>query len=141
MAIDEVGNRYGRLVVIARAENSKHNRRQWLCKCDCGQECVVIGENLRSGQTRSCGCLRSDACAKIAKRSYDTRRKDETGNRYGRLTVIRAGRSASDGLRWVCKCDCGNYVEVRGLSLRSGNTKSCGCYRRERQALAHGWTE
>jgi hypothetical protein len=32
---------------------------------------------------------------------------------------------------WLCKCDCGNFVEVCGIDLRSGHTKSCGCIHRE----------
>lgn len=53
MLIDETANRHGRLVVIKRAE-SKQTAACWLCKCDCGAECVVRGGNLRTGS----GCLR-----------------------------------------------------------------------------------
>ena len=57
---------------------------------------------------------------------------DETGNRYGKLTVLkRDGSSKEKKAKWLCKCDCGNYTSVVGKSLRNGNTKSCGCHRRE----------
>jgi len=60
---------------------------------------------------------------------------DETGNVYGRLTVINAKRDENGQLRWLCKCTCGRDVLVRGNSLRTGNTKSCGvCTRRESAA-------
>ena len=51
---------------------------------------------------------------------------DLTGQRYGRLTVICFGST-----RWKCLCDCGETTWVRSNSLRSGNTKSCGCFYRE----------
>lgn len=55
---------------------------------------------------------------------------DMTGKRFGRLTVLKeAGKSLSNGgITWLCKCDCGKQIVVLGASLRSGNTKSCGCY-------------
>lgn len=54
---DISGNKYGRLTVIEFAGIGKENRAMWRCKCDCGNEIVVIGKSLRSGNTRSCGCL------------------------------------------------------------------------------------
>ncbi len=57
--INELGNRYERLVIIAEAETVNSNA-MWLCKCDCGNETVVSGSNLRSGSTKSCGCLGID---------------------------------------------------------------------------------
>ncbi len=56
------------------------------------------------------------------------RRKDITGDVFHSLTVI--GFSHIDKRRnsfWVCMCDCGNIVVVRGASLKNGHTKSCGC--------------
>lgn len=57
------GQRYGRLLVIDKYfKEMKNGSKQayWHCKCDCGQEVVVNQGNLRSGKTRSCGCLRVD---------------------------------------------------------------------------------
>lgn len=58
---------------------------------------------------------------------------DLTGQKFGRLFVIGKGnyRTSPNGekyLMWNCKCDCGNFKEIRGKSLRNGETKSCGCY-------------
>lgn len=61
---------------------------------------------------------------------------DETGKRYGYLTVIQRAENTKDGRAvWLCKCDCGNEVKVLGKHLRSGNTKSCGCYKKERPGM------
>ena len=61
---------------------------------------------------------------------------NEVGNKYGMLTVISASdlRSKNDGRfqRWVCKCDCGQEVIIRGSSLRQGNTTNCGCESRRK---------
>lgn len=63
--IDLTGRRFGRLVVIERAGShyspSFQSRPLWRCRCDCGAECVVAGDSLRDGRTKSCGCLRADA--------------------------------------------------------------------------------
>lgn len=62
--IDLTGQRFGRLVVLQRVDNlmsSSGQRTRWLCACDCGKETVVLGVSLRSGNTRSCGCLQKDA--------------------------------------------------------------------------------
>ena len=57
--IDEVGNVHGRLTVVKRA-GAKWGQVLWLCKCECGNETVVPGHNLRKGNTRSCGCIQKE---------------------------------------------------------------------------------
>ena len=58
---------------------------------------------------------------------------DLTGQKFHRLTVLRRSENnTSQGKpKWICRCDCGNIVEVGGYELKSGNTKSCGCWNRE----------
>jgi hypothetical protein len=51
------GLRFGRLLVIAR-EGTKHGHAAWLCRCDCGNDSVVLGNHLRAGLTTSCGCFK-----------------------------------------------------------------------------------
>jgi hypothetical protein len=61
------------------------------------------------------------------------RKVDLTGQRFGRLTVLSVVvRNRSR--RWLCRCDCGNELDVARNNLRSGCTKSCGCLRREKAA-------
>lgn len=62
--IDLTGQRFGRLTVIEEAGRTKSSRICWLCRCDCGSLCAVSGNNLRGGDTRSCGCLRSGVATK-----------------------------------------------------------------------------
>ncbi len=73
---------------------------------------------------------------------------NRTGERYGFLTVLGRDTSvgpASKGARvmWLCKCDCGIEVRRSGHELASGDTRSCGCFRRNRTSLirrTHGMT-
>ena len=54
------------------------------------------------------------------------------GKRFGRLTVLGEADGRADGFTWwTCQCDCGNTVDVKGVSLKSGHTKSCGCIVRD----------
>lgn len=53
--IDITGQRFGKLTVIGYAGNNR-TAAQWLCRCDCGNECIVVGTKLRSGYTKSCSC-------------------------------------------------------------------------------------
>lgn len=55
---DLTGERFRKLKVIKRSfPNAKDGEAMWLCKCDCGTEKVIMGKSLRSGNTKSCGCL------------------------------------------------------------------------------------
>ena len=57
---------------------------------------------------------------------------DLRGQPFGKLTVLREnGRDKHNKVLWLCRCECGNEVTVRGSDLRSENTTSCGCYQRE----------
>lgn len=56
---DLTGLRFGRLSVLHRTR-SLNKRVLWLCRCDCGVEKEVVGGNLNSGWTKSCGCLTSE---------------------------------------------------------------------------------
>jgi hypothetical protein len=60
-----------------------------------------------------------------------------TGQKFGQLLVICRADTPSKNLRWVCRCDCGNFTEVRGDALKAKKpTTSCGCYGRARQIAA-----
>lgn len=58
--IEMSGKRFGRLVVVERSSLSKDHHASWLCICDCGNQTIVNGRNLRSGATTSCGCYHNE---------------------------------------------------------------------------------
>ena len=113
-AKDLIGQRFGSFEVITRAENTPDRHAQWQCRCDCGRELIITGKALRSG-VKPCIC----------NNDYFI---DELGNRYGKLTVIGEGPIEKYGAKtWLCKCDCGGIIFVKGSNLRNGGTTSCGC--------------
>ena len=59
--------------------------------------------------------------------SYSRKKLELTGQRYGRLVVLRQAENIGKRTAWLCRCDCGNEVVVRTARLRSGHTTSCGC--------------
>lgn len=65
---DILGQTFSRLTVIQRAPTPKgETRAYWLCRCSCGETLVTSGGNLRSGNTRSCGCLQREIAGAIGK--------------------------------------------------------------------------
>jgi len=75
--INEIGNKYGYLLVIKEAGRGKYGSVMWLCKCDCGNKVIIRGKSLRKGQ-KSCGCYSKEVNNKRLL-------IDETGNIYNRL--------------------------------------------------------
>lgn len=122
--IDLKGRRFGRLVVTGRAEDRRTKLRnviRWVCECDCGRTIEARGNNLRGGNTTSCGC---DRIRRVV---------DLVGQRFGRLLVLRLAAPKQSGSKfvtsWECRCDCGVIKDVIASCLKSGMTKSCGCVR------------
>ena len=122
---DLTGMRFGKLTVLGATEERKGGRMIWKCKCDCGKIAFVSGGNLKNGFTRSCGCLKAEV--------IEGQKRDITGQRFGRLVVIRQTeeRNGCGQFYWECRCDCGNITLVTKGNLISGSTKSCGCLNRE----------
>lgn len=62
-------------------------------------------------------------------------KKDLTGKKFGKLSVLAKTNNRADGgsVVWQCKCDCGNIVEISSKKLVNGLAVSCGCYQKERQ--------
>lgn len=107
------GDRFGKLVVIKEVERKYFSdgspTRQWLCKCDCGNEKVVVGRYLKRGETKSCG-----HCPII---------KREDHVHYSRASKIldRCNNSNSSAWKWYgkrgIKCELGNTAYEVALSL------------------------
>lgn len=134
---DLTGQRFGRLTVVERAPNrvSKSGKTRsimWLCRCDCGVEKAFAARALKTGMTRSCGCLQKE-------RVSDALTLDLVGQRFAHVTVLNRNGSwrpkcygedkRRGGVRavWHCRCDCGTEFDAVGESLRNGDVTSCGC--------------
>lgn len=55
--IKMIGKKFGKLTVISRSVNNRWRGLRWVCLCDCGKETITNGCDIRSGHTKSCGCL------------------------------------------------------------------------------------
>lgn len=70
--IDEIDHRYGKLVAIEKVGKNKHRQTLWECQYDCGNIVTVAGNQLRSGRTKSCGCLVTKSNGHSRDRIYTT---------------------------------------------------------------------
>lgn len=124
--IDLTGQKFGRWTVLYEVPERRNNNIYWHCKCECGVERDVRGGDLRKGVSSSCGCLNKE----ITSEKFT---KNLIGNRYGKLVVLeKTDKRRGGSVIWKCKCDCGNIVDVCSIELVNGDTKSCGCYQKER---------
>jgi hypothetical protein len=108
------GDRFGRLVVVEEADY-RRGSRGYLCRCDCGQMTLVASQNLRSGQVRSCGCLRRKT---TSQRNRESKRKHGHAAREARSSTYETwlsmrGRCLSPGHR-----EYGRYG-ARGITICS----------------------
>lgn len=112
MTRDLTGQTFGRLTVLGRGEH-KGRHRLWSCRCTCGAEKDVLGFNLKSGITTSCGCYRREVCAERA-----TARMTKHGDAAG-------GGMTSEYRAWVdmrarCEkpqCRAFPYYGARGIKV------------------------
>ena len=94
------GTVFGRLTVLRRAESKKEGKGYWyLCRCSCEKntECIVRGSNLRSGETRSCGCLHDEHFAEVSlPKAHKTNFVENTN--LGKIRQTRLGRNNTSGV-------------------------------------------
>lgn len=133
--VDLTGKRFGKLTVIKRAEDcvTKSGKKlvAWVCKCDCGKKCVIKSTNLKSGNTKSCGCI-ADKIRRTKRDTPNRNAEDFIGKRFGVLTIEKEIKPYRDPKgnkrrRFRCKCYCGKYKDVRIDELTNGFVVSCGC--------------
>jgi hypothetical protein len=125
------GTRFSRLKVLKTF--IEQNLTACYCQCVCGNTLTVLYRNLRTGDTKSCGCLRM--------------RPIKPGTRFSRLKVLKSSlATCKDGHKRTtchCLCDCGNTITVFGSHLRNKTTRSCGCLAVEvtrKRCVTHGLT-
>lgn len=127
-----IGEKYGKLTTIRKVPYMVYGSTAWECLCDCGNVKVVRETKLRTGHTKSCGCLKKTPA----------NWKDISGKRFGKLTAIkRIGtkvRGNNHSALWICKCDCGNEKEITSADLFSGRVISCGCSKIEKATKHSG---
>lgn len=99
--------RVGRLLVISYSE-SNDGRKAWVCQCDCGVTIEVRGTNLRSGKTKSCGCLKAERMSEGIGKShgmYGTRENKSWSTMIERCTNPNSKSYSDYGARGITVCD------------------------------------
>lgn len=126
----ETGERFGRLVALYKVPGT--NPIKYHCLCDCGNYVDKDKYSLLRGKIKSCGCWKKEY-------SHNMVAKNLVGQRFGKLKVIKLASIKKQQQIWLCKCDCGNFTEVPTVYLTHGDTKSCGCWKKERM-MKHGYS-
>lgn len=105
--IDLTGQRFGRLTVVNQVGKNQHREVVWNCQCDCGNECLVGGYNLRSGCTKSCGCLSVDKARTMNKShgKYGSRLYNIWRNMKARCYRVSSEDFVNYGARGITICD------------------------------------
>lgn len=141
------GKKFEKLTVIEFDEDTTLQKKikagksmgsWWICKCDCGNVVSIQGVSLKNGHTKSCGCInlekKQEHMRKIQKENSQKRLIDLSGQKFGKLTVIKRhlNNNSQNKPMWVCECECGNIHIVSGSSLKKGDVLSCGCLGRSK---------
>lgn len=114
--IDLTGQKFGEMTIIGKDTEltQQKGRIYWKCQCSCGRIKSIRTDGLK--KIKTCG-----EC-----------KKDLSGQRFGRLVALSKGKKDKASHQyWICKCDCGNIVEINSDNLRRGLTQSCGCLHSE----------
>lgn len=104
---DLTGQRFGRLVVIQRAEKRKYMPVMWICRCDCGQMTELPAKHLTLGMTKSCGCLWRESSREMGRKYHQKKREqldfalideliDEIGNSLPDISLNDSGVPDAD---------------------------------------------
>lgn len=98
-AADISGQRFDRLIVVSRVGTAS-GQATWNCACDCGAEVVTTGRNLRSGHTRSCGCLSREMSAERAKAAF---------TKHGHFTGRKSSQVHNSYQAMIARCTDPNH--------------------------------
>lgn len=121
---NEIGKKYGKLLVLEKVQKEGNTHAFFKCKCDCGNETIVAGTDLRSGKTTSCGCARKEKKYKF--------NLDLINSKFGDLIILKPDEYRNSQYYWICKCSCGSETSISETNLKKGKTTKClNCTRKE----------
>ncbi len=106
----------------------------WKCKCKCGNICDIRATLIRTGKQQGCQkCYSKKPTTKLKKEKQII---DLTKTKIGRWLIIKFSGYKYYNKRkvrqWLCRCECGVERNINQQTLLNGNSKSCGCYKKER---------
>lgn len=121
-----------------KVANNTYKNKEWLV----GQ--YIVKEKSANNISKECGVCIGTILRHIDKydipRHQRKYREDLSGQRFGRLLVLRMKEKRSDygAIMYLCECECGNLTSVLAGNLKSGHSRSCGCLSRDMKAARHG---
>lgn len=124
--LDLKGQVFGFLRAEEKMSYKEDRYAVWRCYCiNCGGEVFVNTKRLKRGTITNCGCIPKTAAQNGSKA------EDLTGQVFGDLKALyRVENHRSGRTQWMCECVCKNNVVVTAHNLKSGKTRSCGCYQK-----------
>lgn len=130
--IDKSGKKFGMLLIMRHSKEHSSKRVYWKAICDCGNTVYIANSNLvqtiKRGNHISCGCKQGVGSWKHTKENI-------VGKKYNLLTVIKELHTENRESMVLCRCDCGTEKKYRANAIKTGNTKSCGCFAKEQRSL------
>lgn len=130
-AKDLTGQRFSRWVVVERQPNSNNGTAMWKVRCDCGNEKVVNGYTLRSGQSKSCGCLNSELASLRQKQNPTYKQTHGMSNtKFYRhwQGAVRRCRSDKSYKEQIFVCERWSCFENFKDDMYESYIKHCGIY-------------
>lgn len=131
---DLTGRTFQRLFVLGRAPSDITSGGQkvskWWCICSCSEHTIISvrGNNLTSGNSKSCGCWNKEVSTKRIVAAGKSCAANLEHQRFGKLEALRPTNERRYGsVVWECRCDCGQIHYVTANTLQKGASNSCGC--------------
>jgi len=122
MAKISKGQNFGKWTTIKTIRHKRDSGKyitKWIAKCECGNICSVNGYDLNKGKTTQC----RECCRSMP--------KNLLGKVFGEWTVLYEGEKKNGKTYWICRCSCGNEVNVCSASLLNGvSTRCLKCYQK-----------
>lgn len=132
-----IGQKFGDLEIVQEVHKPKHLKRNgfyWLARCSCGKEVIGITQSFVHEGRKHCGCKKIENLSKSHKGNGIV---DIIGKRFGQLTVIRQdGVGTNNKIKYLCKCDCGNFITTLGSALRRKEKSTSNCHACARKVAA-----
>jgi hypothetical protein len=120
-----IGKRFGSLVILelySLGKEGKQNNTYAKCVCDCDNHHRAQLSEIKRGNVKTCGCI------------FPTK----VGDKFHRLTILKKYIKFEGGQNKTyleCECECGNIVNARLTAVKTGTTKSCGCWKKEQASI------
>lgn len=142
LAPDLAGKKFGKLTAVYRIKSEgtigSRKRAMWMCKCDCGNTKIISSTRLIHGKTDNCGCMDFKCRNEKGQFVKGENVKDISGEKFGKLTVLKLDKIVNRRSYWIVRCECGTIKSVRSDTLKV--ITSCGCDKKKQDIINLGIT-